>query len=245
MATPRRHTRTSGSAVSGSSRTSELSRDTPIPDEDLQPAKLLLSNGSVYREAELKVIPPHGIGSDARGITYPAFQGPPKYMRIMELLFSDARTPWKTLSDVQRAFIDLGCHVFGLALGGTIMSGLLHNLDMMNELVGRAREANDLAQSMEHLSTEVKRLEDGEMRESAVGLVYHYREAAKQIADKVLRRRLVGEINKRFGYLLKGAQGRKVSEIAGGGTGTRIEVDPEHHEDDDTNTDIDAEEGDW
>lgn len=206
-----------------------MTRDVPIPDEDLQPAKLLLSNGSVYREAELKVIPPHGIGSDARGITYPAFQGPPKYMRIMELLFSDVRTPWKTLSDVQRAFMDLGCHVFGLALGGTVMSGLLHNLDMMNELVMKAREANDLAQSMEHLSTEVKRLEDGEMRESAVGLVYHYREAAKLIGDKVLRRRLVGEINKRFGYLLKGAQGRKAGEVASG-NGTRIEVDPEHHD---------------
>lgn len=180
-----------------------------------------------YNETEFRIIPPHDNGG--RTLNYPGFQAPPRYARIVELLYSEQLTPWRTQSDVMRAFLDLGCHVFGGAIGGSanghIVPGVLHSLDMMNRLIDRAREANDFAQSIESLDREVQRLVDGTMRESAVGLVYQYREQAKAMPDRILRRKLVSDINQRFAYLLNGSQGRKEHEQAG----ARIEVDDEHH----------------
>lgn len=175
-----------------------------------------------YAESEFRIIPPHDNGG--RTMNYPGFQAPPRYARIVELLYSEQLTPWRTQSDVMRAFLDLGCHVFGSAIGGHIVPGVLHSLDMMNRLIDRAREANDFAQSIESLDREVQRLVDGAMRESAVGLVYQYREQAKAMPDRILRRKLVGDINQRFAYLLNGSQGRKENESVG----ARIEVDDEH-----------------
>lgn len=179
-----------------------------------------------FAESEFRIIPPHDSGG--RTMNYAGFQGPPRYARVVELLYSEQLTPWRTQSDVMRAFLDLGCHVFGAAIGGTasgrIVPGVLHSLDMMNRLIDRAREANDFAQSIDALDREVQRAVDGGMRESAVGLVYQYREEAKRMPDRIVRRKLVDDINQRFAYLLKGNQGRKESELPG----ARLEADPEH-----------------
>jgi hypothetical protein len=175
-----------------------------------------------YAETEFRIIPPHD--SSGKTMNYAGFQAPPRYARVIELLYSEQLTPWRTQSDVMRAFLDLGCHVFGGAIGGSIVPGVLHSLDMMNRLIDQAREANDFAQSIESLDTQVQRLLDGGMRESAVGLVYQYREQAKAMPDRILRRKLVGDINQRFAYLLNGKQGRKDGEEGG----ARIEVDDEH-----------------
>lgn len=163
-----------------------------------------------YHESQFKLIAPHGM--DGRTFTYSSFQGPPPYARIIELLYSDPRTPWKTASDVHRAFLDLGCEHYGGILGGEIIPGVLHSLRMMNALVDRARESNDFLASIDQLDREVQRLVDGGMRESAVGLVHQYREAAKALPDRILKRKIVGDINQRFAYLLTGNQGRKEHE---------------------------------
>jgi hypothetical protein len=179
-----------------------------------------IEKGRVYRETEFRVIAPHGGGPSERAVTI-TFQINPKYKRVMELLFSDSRTPWRTESDVARAFMDYGAHFFGAAIGGKIITGVLHQLDMMNRLVDQAREGNDFAESIDQLGVQIERYESGGMRESAVGLVYHYRELAKTMPDKILRRKLVADINQRWGYLLKGNQGRKEHERPG----ARIEAD--------------------
>jgi len=179
----------------------------------------------IYQESEFKLIAPHDLSG--KPMTFASFQAPPKYNRIIELAYCDQRTPWQTYSDVMRAILDRGCAWIGDALGGTIVPGILHSLKMMNRLIDQAREANDFAQSIDQLEHEAKRMVDGGMRESAVGLVYQYREQAKGMPDRILRRKLVGDINQRFGYLLKGNQGRKDHE---GNGGSMIEVDHEHDE---------------
>ncbi len=198
------------------------------PHEPYQPTR-------EFSESEFRIIPPHDSGG--KTMNYPGFQAPPRYARIVELLYSESLTPWRTQSDVMRAFLDLGCHVFGGAIGGHIVPGVLHSLDMMNRLIDQAREANDFAQSIESLDTQVQRLVNGDMRESAVGLVYQYREQAKHMPDRILKRKLVADINQRFAYLLNGNQGRK----AGEGNGARIEVDDEHHNDTEHDTDDEGE----
>lgn len=185
------------------------------PHEPYQPTR-------EYSETEFRIIPPHDSGG--KTMNYPGFQAAPRYARVVELLYSESLTPWRTQSDVMRAFLDLGCHVFGGAIGGHIVPGVLHSLDMMNRLIDQAREANDFAASIENLNREVDRLVNGDMRESAVGLVYQYREQAKAMPDRILRRKLVGDINQRFAYLLNGRQGRKEGDDGG----ARIEVDDEH-----------------
>lgn len=204
-----------------------LSLAEPAPDDESVPTSCescgrSFEGGRLYRENEFRIIPPHG-GSD-RGVTYPSFQGPSKYMRIVELLFSNPLTPWKTASDVMRAFLDFGCRHFGAAIAnsaeGRVVPGILHQLDMMNRLVDEARQTNDFIESIDQLDREAQRLTDGDMRESAVGLVYHYRELAKGMPDRILRRKLVADINKRFAYLLKGNQGRRDHEPVRAGLAT-------------------------
>lgn len=166
-----------------------------------------------YQEVEFRIIPPHG-GNGERPITF-SFSAPPRYKRIIELLYSHAGTPWRTESDVLRAFLDLGCHHFGPAVDGiAVIPGILHQLDMMNALIDEARRLNDFAESINALDTQVQRLIDGGMRESAVGLVYRYRDEAKRIKDAILRRKLLNDIGQRFAHLLKGSQGRRESERA-------------------------------
>lgn len=164
-----------------------------------------------YQEVEFRVIPPHGANGE-RSLNY-VCSGPPNYKRVIELLYSHALTPWQTEADVLRAFIDLGCHVYGKAVGGTVIPGILHRLDMMNRLVEEARQLNDFAESIDALDRQAQRMIDGGMRESAVGLVWKYREEAKRLGDAILKRKLVADINQRFAHLLKGAQGRRDHEV--------------------------------
>lgn len=201
-------------------------RPIPQPHTCSECGELHEGSPRIYREAEFRIIAPHDLSG--KPMTYQSFQAPPRYARIIELLYCDPNVPWRTYSDVMRAFVDLGCNTYGAAAGGTVIPGILHSLAMMNRLIDQAREANDFAQSIDQLEREVKRMVDTEMRESAVGLVYQYREQAKKMPDRILQRRLVGDINQRFAYLLKGDQGRKAHEKGA----ARIEVDHEHdHED--------------
>jgi hypothetical protein len=179
--------------------------------------------GSSYHEVEFRVISPHSDGPNARSASF-SFAAPPKYKRIIELLYSHPLTPWKTESDVLRAFVDYGAHYFGAALGGDIVTGILHSLDMMNRLTDQARETNDFVASIDQVDREVQRLVDSGMRESAVGLVYGYRDQAKRMPDKILRRKVVRDINQRFAYLLTGSQGRKEHEKPSAGV---TDVDPD------------------
>ena len=166
-----------------------------------------------YSESEFPLIAPHGTDSRST-MNFSGFQAQSRYFRIIELLYNDARTGWKTYSDVMRAFVDLGCSHFGAMIGGSVIPGIRHTLQMMNKLIEQARDANDFASSIDALGREVERLVEGNMRESAVGLVYGYREQAKAIPEPfaILKRKLVADINTRFGYLLKGNQGRKDHE---------------------------------
>lgn len=176
-----------------------------------------------YHEIAFKVIPPHGSGPVRTVTTQIAVN----YKRVMELLYSHPVIPWQTESDVLRAFIDDGCAKYGPALAGKVVPGLLHQIKMMNNLIEQARAANDLAQSIDQLDHEAQRLIDGGMRETAVGLVYHYREQAKTLKefDRVLSRKLVADINQRFAYLLKGDQGRKAHERS------NVRIGPDEEED--------------
>lgn len=167
---------------------------------------------AVFNEVEFRVVAPHS--NDGRSVGY-SFSASPHYKRIIELIYSHPLVPWKTESDVMRAFVDDGVQKFGKVLGGKVLPGLLHSLEMMNRLVEQARQANDFADSIDQLDREVQRLVDGGMRESAVGLVYQYREQAKQMPHRILSRKLVSDINQRFAYLLKGNQGRKDGERGG------------------------------
>lgn len=192
---------------------------------------------SAFREIEFPVIAPHGPEGTARTIN--AFQAPPKYIRVLELLYSHPDTPWHTQSDVLRAFLDYGCRYFGPVLAGTskVLGGLLHTIRMMNGIVDRAREANDLAQLIDQLDREVQRMVDGGLRESAVGLVYQHRELARQLDDKIMRRKLVGDINQRFAYLLKGTQGRKAGEQPSAKIGVDHDAEHEHSDREDEDED--------
>lgn len=166
-----------------------------------------------WTEADFRVVPPHGPNE------YPAnysFQGPKKWKRICELLYTRAETPWMTESDVMRAAVDWGLTHFGEAIGSEIITGMNYEIRMMGELVSEARETNDFVAAVDGLEREVQRFVDNGMCESAVGLVFHYRERAAKIHDRVVRRRIVSEVNRRFGHLLKGKSGEKTG---GGGSG--------------------------
>jgi hypothetical protein len=162
-----------------------------------------------FNAAEFRVVPPHPPGE------YPAnfaLQGPRKWKRICELIYSRVETPYQTESDVLRAAIDYGLEHMAAAIDADIITGMMHELQMMARVAVEAKEQNDFVDYLDALQREVERACDRDMRESAVGWVWAYRERARKLPDRIVGRRVVSEINRRFGYLLRGAQGRKAGE---------------------------------
>lgn len=181
------------------------------------------SGRTQFNAADFRVVPPHPVGE------YPAnysFQGPRKWKRICELIYSRAETPYQAESDVMRAAVDIGLDELARSIDSEIITGLQHELQMMARVAVEAKEQNDFVDYLDELQRQVERACERDMRESAVGWVYDYRERAKKLHDRIVARRVVSEINRRFAYLLKGNQGRKAGERAavtlghqGGGDG--------------------------
>lgn len=169
------------------------------------------ASAPAHADVDFPVVPPHGNG---RG-DYPAtftFHGPREWKRLLELVFSDERTPYDTESDVIRGALVRGIAPMVDALGGEILTGVWYQLEMMRRNVDESRVANDFIESIDDLEREVERFKTNSMRESAVGVVYRHREMAKRIPDRVMRRKILQEIKRRFGYLLEGQQGRGPGE---------------------------------
>ncbi len=169
-----------------------------------------------YNAADFRIVPPHPANE------YPAnysYQGPRRWKRICELIFTRAETPYQTESDVMRAATDIGLEALAKCIDSTIITGMQHEMKMMNSIAIDATEQNNFVDYLDVLQREVEKACDRDMRESAVGWVWAYRERAKKLPDRIVGRRIVKEVNRRFAYLLKGNQGRGKDDGAGTGAG--------------------------
>jgi len=153
----------------------------------------------VLNETEFRIVSPHGEGGKTASYQFTAS---PAYRRVIELLYSDPRVPWRSEVEVLRALIDEGVQKYGAALHSDVVTGMLHELRAVNNMIADARAANDFIASVESLAVEVKKLQDNGLEPMAVGLVHQFRQRILTLGNAIIRDRIVGEINVRFAVLL-------------------------------------------